>query len=135
LVAGLGEEWVRNYAARLKDQEPIWARGYARSLTAIAAGEYALHQQANYQSCVEIAEKHPTKAMACKVIEPVPVRLIELQGVAVSASHPYAGLLWLEFQATPTGQRIIDMYEPLKSSVFGPDSELNESDPGKETID
>lgn len=124
LVAGLGEEWVRNYAARLKDQEPIWARGYARALTAIAAGEYALHQQANYQSCVEIAEKQPTKAMACKVIEPVPVRLIELQGVAVSASHPYAGLLWLEFQATPTGQRIIDTYEPLKSSVFGPDSEL-----------
>lgn len=131
LVAGLGEEWVKNYSSRLKDQEPIWVRGYARALTAMAAGEYALHQQANYQSCVELAEKHPTKAMVCKVIEPVPVRLIELQGVAVSAVHPYAALLWLEFQATPVGQRIIDKYEPLKSSVFGPGSELAKVTQGK----
>jgi hypothetical protein len=131
LVAGLGEEWVRNYASKLKDQQPIWVRGYARALTAMGAGEYALHQQANYQSCVEVAEKHPTKSMGCKVIEPVPVRLIELQGVARLASYPYAALLWLEFQATPTGQRIIDKYEPLKSSVFGPGSELAKVTEGK----
>jgi iron(III) transport system substrate-binding protein len=124
LVAGLGEGWVKNYASRLKDQEPIWVRGYARALAAMSAGEYALHQQANYQSCVEVAEKHPRKSIVCKVIEPVPVRLIELLGVTISAANPYAALLWLEFQATPTGQRIIDKYEPLKSSVYGPGSEL-----------
>ncbi|MGH7847637.1 MAG: ABC transporter substrate-binding protein [Candidatus Binatia bacterium] len=124
LVAGLGEEWVRDYARKLKEQDPIWVRGYARALAAMSGGEYGLHQQANYQSCVEIADKHPTKSIVCKIIEPVPVRLIELQGVNVSAAHPYAGLLWLEFQATPTGQKIIDKYEPLKSSVFGPGSEL-----------
>ena len=131
LVAGLGEEWVRNYAGRLKDQEPIWVRGYARAMAAMSAGEYALHQQANYQSCVEVAEKHPTKALVCKVIEPVPVRLIELQGVGASAANPNAALLWLEFQATPAGQRIIDKYEPLKSSVFGPGSELAKVTQGK----
>lgn len=131
LVPGLGENWVKNYASRLKDQEPIWVRGYARALASMSAGEYALHQQANYQSCVEVAEKHPTKSIVCKIIEPVPVRLIELQGVTSSAAHPYAALLWLEFQATPTGQRIIDKYEPLKSSVFGPGSELAKITEGK----
>jgi spermidine/putrescine-binding protein len=131
LVPGMGEAWVKNYASRLKDQEPIWVRGYARALASMSAGEYALHQQANYQSCVEVAEKHPTKSIVCKIIEPVPVRLIELQGVTSSAAHPYAALLWLEFQATPTGQRIIDKYEPLKSSIFGPGSELAKITEGK----
>jgi hypothetical protein len=131
LVPGLGEAWVKNYASRLKDQEPIWVRGYARALASMSAGEYALHQQANYQSCVEVAEKHLKKSIVCKIIEPVPVRLIELQGVTNSAANPYAALLWLEFQATPTGQRIIDKYEPLKSSVFGPGSELAKVTEGK----
>jgi len=131
LVAGLGENWVKNYASKLKDQEPVWARGYARALASMAAGEYGLHQQANYQSCVEVAEKHPKKSIVCKVIEPVPVRLIELQGVTNTAANPYAALLWLEFQATPVGQRIIDKYEPLKSSVFGPGSELAKVTEGK----
>ena len=131
LVPGLGEAWVKNYAGRLKDQEPIWARGYARALASMSAGEYALHQQANFQSCVEVAEKHSKKSIVCKIIEPVPVRLIELQGVTNSAANPYAALLWLEFQATPVGQRIIDKYEPLKSSVFGPGSELAKVTEGK----
>jgi ABC-type Fe3+ transport system substrate-binding protein len=131
LVPGLGEAWVKSYASKLKDQEPIWVRGYARALASMSAGEYALHQQANYQSCVEVAEKHPTKSIVCKIIEPVPVRLIELQGVTMSAANPYAALLWLEFQASPAGQRIIDKYEPLKSSVFGPGSELAKVTEGK----
>jgi len=131
LVPGMGEAWVKDYSAKLKEQEPIWVRGYARALASMAVGEYALHQQANYQSCVEVAEKHPKKSIVCKIIEPVPVRLIELQGVSSLAAHPYAALLWLEFQATPTGQRIIDKYEPLKSSVFGPGSELAKVTQGK----
>ena len=131
MVPAMGEAWVKNYAAKLKEQEPIWVRGYARALASLSAGEYALHQQANYQSCVEIAEKNPKKSVVCKIIEPVPVRLIELQGVTALAPNPYAALLWLEFQATPVGQRIIDKFEPLKSSVYGPGSELAKVTQGK----
>jgi ABC-type Fe3+ transport system substrate-binding protein len=131
LVPGMGEAWVKNYAGKLREQEPIWVRGYARALVAMSAGEYPLHQQANYQSCVEVAEKHPKKSIVCKIVEPVPVRLIELQGVTALAQHPYAALLWLEFLATPVGQRIIDKFEPLKSSVYGPGSELAKVTQGK----
>src|SRR5262245_27322167 len=131
MVPAMGEAWVKNYASKLKEQEPIWVRGYARALASMSAGEYALHQQANYQSCVEVAEKHPKKSIVCKVLEPVPVRLIELQGVTSLAPHPYAALLWLEFQASPVGQRIIDKFEPLKSSVYGPGSELAKVTQGK----
>jgi iron(III) transport system substrate-binding protein len=131
LAAGLGIEWVQNYARKLKEQEPIWVRGYSRTLTAIAAGEYALHQQANFHSCMAVAEKDPTKSLVCKVIEPVPVRLSEEEGILQNAPHPHAALLWLEFQAGPTGQKIIDKYEPLKSSIYAPGSELEKITRGK----
>ena len=134
MAAGLGIEWVQNYARKLKEQEPIWVRGYSRTLTAIAAGEYALHQQANFHSCMQIAEKDPTKSIACKVVEPIPVRLSEEEGILYNAPRPHAALLWLEFQASPAGQKIIDKYEPLKSSIYAPGSELEKITRGKKLL-
>lgn len=134
MAAGVGIEWVQNYARKLKEQEPIWVRGYSRTLTAIAAGEYALHQQANFHSCMQVAEKDPTKSIVCKVIEPVPVRLSEEEGILQNAPRPHAALLWLEFQASPTGQKIIDKYEPLKSSIYAPGSELEKITRGKKLV-
>ena len=131
LAAGMGEEWMVNYARKLKDQEPIWVRGHTRALTAMIAGEYSLHQLTNYHSCMRAMEKDRTGSLMCKVIEPVPVRLIEPEGVVMSSSRPYAALLWLEFQATPEGQRIVDEHEPLKSSVFAPNSALQKVTGGK----
>jgi iron(III) transport system substrate-binding protein len=134
MAAGLGIEWVQNYARKLKEQEPIWVRGYSRTLTAIAAGEYALHQQANFHSCMQIAEKDPTKSIVCKVVEPIPVRLSEEEGILQNAPRPHAALLWLEFQASPAGQKIIDKYEPLKSSIYAPGSELEKITRGKKLL-
>jgi hypothetical protein len=61
----------------------------------------------------------------------VPAHLIETDAVSVSAAHPYAALLWLEFEASPTGQSIIDKYGPLRSSIFSPGSELEKVTKGK----
>ena len=44
LVPLMGEEWVMNYARKIKEQEPIWVRGQTRAISGIIAGEYALHQ-------------------------------------------------------------------------------------------
>jgi ABC-type Fe3+ transport system substrate-binding protein len=134
MAAGLGIEWVQNYARKLKEQEPIWVRGYSRTLTAIAAGEYALHQQVNFHSCMQVAEKDPSKSMVCKVLEPIPVRLSEEEGILQNAPRPHAALLWLEFQASPAGQKIIDKYEPLKSSIYAPGSELERITRGKKLL-
>ena len=131
MVPKFGEEWVKDYARKLKEQDPVWSRGFTRALTAMAAGEYALHQQANYHSCMRLKKRQSATPLVCKVVEPVPVRLTEAETVNISSSHPHAALLWLEFQATPTGQRIIDKYEPLKSSIFVPGSELEKVTRGK----
>ncbi len=131
LAAGLGSEWMVSYARKIREQDPIWTRGQTRALTAMVAGEYALHQLTNYHSCVRAAEKDLTKVLVCKLIEPIPVRLMEPEAVISTAAHPYAALLWLEFQATPEGQRIIDEYEPLKSSIYAPGSALEKVTQGK----
>jgi ABC-type Fe3+ transport system substrate-binding protein len=124
LVPELGLNWVSDYAKKLAAQEPVWVRGFTRAYTAIMSGEYSLHSLGNYNAIIRMAGKDPSGSLEFKVIEPVPVRIHEPQGVHRSAAHPYAGLLWLEFQASPEAQKIIDRYEPLKSSIHAPESGL-----------
>jgi ABC-type Fe3+ transport system substrate-binding protein len=115
---GLGLEWGLKLARGLRDQEPIWIRGNTRALTAMVAGEYALHFATHYQSVVRAMGKDPSGALQTKIIEPVPVRLTEMKMVLNSAAHPYAGLLFIEHEASPEGQAILDKYGPLKGSLF-----------------
>jgi hypothetical protein len=124
LVPELGIDWVSDYVKKLATQEPVWVRGFTRAYTAIMSGEYSLHSLGNYNAIIRMARKDPTGALDFKVIEPVPVRIHEPQGVYHSAAHPYAGLLWLEFQASPEAQKIIDQHEPLKSSIYAQESGL-----------
>ena len=118
LAAGLGEGWVKDYARKIAAQEPVWARGATTAITRMVAGEYALHQLTNYHSCVRAAAKDPTGSLVCKIVQPAPVRLMDTEFVIRTAPHPYAGLLWIETQASPEGQRILDDYGPLNSSVY-----------------
>jgi iron(III) transport system substrate-binding protein len=124
LVPELGLPWMVDYARKLAAQDPVWVRGFTRAYMAITAGEHALHSFGNYNAIIRIARNDPKGSLAFKVVEPVPVRIHEPQGVFRLAEHPYAALLWLEFQAGPEGQKIIDQYEPLKSSIYAPGSEL-----------
>ena len=118
LVPALGEEWVKNYARKIKEQEPIWMRGNTRAMSGIVSGEYALHQMTQYHSCVRAAEKDVTKSLGCKTLEPVPVKLQDVVGVMQTASNPSRALLFIEHAASPEGQKIIDEFNPLKSNVF-----------------
>lgn len=119
LMATMGEEWVVNYARKIKEQEPVWVRGNTRALTAISVGEYELHQLTNYHSCVRATKKDKSKSLVCKIIEPVPGRLEEPNFIFKAAPNPYAALLFLEHGASPEGQKILDDVEPVKSSIYG----------------
>ena len=113
-----------DYARKVAAQDPIWIRGQSRYLTSIAVGEYSLFLLAFHYSCLREAAKNPTASLGCKVVEPVPARIQNFVAISNSASHPYAGLLWLEFLATPEGQKIIDEYEPFNASIYSPGSKL-----------
>jgi ABC-type Fe3+ transport system substrate-binding protein len=132
LMAGLGEEWGVNYARKTKEQEPIWGLGEARLMASLSVGEIALFQITNYNSCARAAQKDVTKSIACKIIEPVPVRLHEMEFIIKGAAHPYAAMLFLEHQTSPEVQQIIDQQEPLKSSIYA-DGEIAKLVKGKKT--
>lgn len=138
-AAALGEEWLVNYARRLKEQEPVWVRGHTRALTAMVSGEYALYQLTNYHSCALAQQQDPRKVLVCKLIEPIPVRLTVPQAIVHNAPRPYSALLFLEFLASREAQKIMDDVEPLKSSIYAPGSELENITKAKkvalETID
>ena len=127
----LGVEWMVNYGKRMRAQQPIWVRGHTRHLTAMLAGEYALHSGTNYHSAMRLKRKDPTGILQVKLIEPVPVRLMEPEMVNASSVNPYAALLFLEHAASPEGQRIIDKYSPLKASIHSPGSALKKAIKGK----
>jgi ABC-type Fe3+ transport system substrate-binding protein len=131
LAAGLGEKWTLDYAKRIASQEPVWVRGQSRYFSSIADGEYPLFHLAYHYSCVRTAKKVPTEALGCKVIEPVPIRIQNFLGVNNTAQHPYSGLLWLEFLASPEGQKLIDDFEEFNTSLYSPGSKLAKLIEGK----
>ena len=133
MAAGAGEEWMVRYAKRIAAQGPVWFRGTARATIAMIAGEYALHSSTTYNSIVGAADKDPRGCLQAKLVEPVPVRLGEPQMVLEESVNPNAGVLWLEFMASPTAQRIIDQKEPYKSSIYAPGAALEKIIRGKKT--
>jgi ABC-type Fe3+ transport system substrate-binding protein len=118
LIPSMGEEWVKNYAGKIKEQEPIWVRGNTRAMSGIIAGEYTLHQMTQYHSCVRAATKDVTKSLGCKLLEPIPIKIQDGNAVLQDAANPARALLFIEHAASPEGQRLIDEFNPLKSNVF-----------------
>jgi hypothetical protein len=113
LVPAWGLEKTIDFARKLAAQEPIWVRGGTRTLTAMIAGEYPLFIGANYDSLARAQQKDPAKNLAYKIAEPVPTRLGNADSVIMTAANPYAALLWVEFQATPEGQKFQTNTSPM----------------------
>src|SRR5919106_174380 len=118
LVPAWGLEKTVEFARRLGAQQPVWVRGATRIITAITLGEHALFIGPNYHTVKRAQSKDPTGILELKFIEPVPTRLSDATAILSTAQNPYAGLLWLEFLASPRGQKIADDYEPFGASVF-----------------
>jgi ABC-type Fe3+ transport system substrate-binding protein len=130
LVPFWGLEKVLDVSRRLTAQNPVWFRGDARARTQMAVGEIRLAYGLNYSGVKYHQEKDPSKTIEYKLTEPVPVRLTEAQAVLATAAHPHAALLWLEFQASPEGQKILDQ-EDLAASLFTPGSVHEQLTKGK----
>lgn len=131
LVPVWGLEKAIDYAKKLAAQEPIWVRGHTRPLVSVQAGEYPVFIGPNFGSTKRVEKKDKLGVMGYKIIEPVPLRLHEANGVLKDAEHPYAGLLWLEFMASSEGQELMDKYWPYGASVFAPGSEQEKLTKGK----
>jgi ABC-type Fe3+ transport system substrate-binding protein len=118
LIPAWGLEKTLQFAKAIAAQNPIWIRGHSRALAAMTAGEYAMLLGANLNSTKRAMQKDRTGSLAYKVVEPVPIRIADHEAVFAKATSPYAGLLLLEFSASPEAQQIINRDD--KGSVFVP---------------
>jgi iron(III) transport system substrate-binding protein len=118
LVPAWGLERVLVYAKRLAAQDPIWTRGDSRSLPYMTGGEIPMNLGLNYKSYLRFKDKDVQDVLGAKILEPIPVRLTEAEGVSATAQNPYAGLLWLEFQSSPEAQAILDKVDRAASHLI-----------------
>lgn len=121
LVPAWGLEKTVDFAKKLASQKPIWLRGDAEIITFLMTGQFPVALGQNYKTYVRIQKKDFKGVLGLKVVEPVPVRLSETQAVLAAGENPHAGLLWLEFQASPEGQKILDDVD-LAASIYTPGS-------------
>jgi ABC-type Fe3+ transport system substrate-binding protein len=132
LVPAWGLERTLEFARKLGAQQPVWVRGGSRLLNALAAGEYPLFLGPNFNTIRRAQAKDITGNLSYKILEPVPTRLFHMaDGVLNSAEHPHGALLWLEFLASPEGQKILDEHGPFQASVFTPGSAMEKETRGK----
>jgi ABC-type Fe3+ transport system substrate-binding protein len=123
LVPAWGLERTLEFARKLAAQEPAWVRGGTRAITALQAGEFPLCLAVQYSSIRRAQAKDPTGRVGYKLAQPVPVRVVSrIDGVLSMAEHPHAALLWLEFHASPEGQKVLEDHGPFQASVFTPGS-------------
>ena len=132
LVPAWGLDATLEFARKLAAQDPAWFRGGTRAITALQAGELPLCLAVQSSSIKRVQAKDPTNIVGYKIVEPVPVRVISrIDGILRTAEHPYAALMWLEFQASAEGQKVLEDYGPFQASVLTVGSATEKETRGK----
>ena len=131
LVPAWGLERTVDFARKLVAQDPIWGRGHTRMVSSVISGDGVAVAGTNLGTVKRMQEKDRLRILGMKIIEPVPIRIHEGNGILNTADYPYAGLLWLEFLASSEGQKLIDEHWPLGASVLSPGSAQEELTRGK----
>jgi iron(III) transport system substrate-binding protein len=131
LVPAWGLEKTVDFARKIAAQQPVWGRGHTNLITAVQAGEIPMFMGTNFGAVKRAQAKDRGKVLGYKFLEPVVGRLHLTDGVLATARNPYAALLWLEFQASPEGQKLLDEHWPFGASVLLPDSVQAQETKGK----
>jgi ABC-type Fe3+ transport system substrate-binding protein len=126
-----GKEKVIDYTTKLGEQKPVWTTGATRSITAMAAGEYAIGSLNHYHSVIRIREQRKAPHVQAVLIEPIPVRLNNIWGINGKTTMPASAVLFMEFAASDKVQEIFDRDGPVKASVFKAGSLPNKLVEGK----
>jgi ABC-type Fe3+ transport system substrate-binding protein len=115
LVPIWGLEKTLDFARKIAPQQPIWVRG-SGALTSMIAGEIPMVVGPNFDAVKRAQRKDRAGVLQYVVLEPVPVRFANAQGILSTSQHPHAALLWLEWLASPEAQKIAEETE-FSSSV------------------
>ena len=131
LIPAWGEDKVYEFAAKIGDQDPIWARGESNAITLMGAGEYQLHFASNYHSAYRASLEAPD-TITVGLLDPIPIRLGQVQGIRAGADNVAGAVLFLELLAGPEVQDALDELEPQQSSIYAEGSDLAAAIEGKD---
>ncbi len=126
-----GKDKVIDYTTKLAEQKPVWTTGATRSITAMAAGEYAAGSLNHYHSVIRVRDQRKAPHINAVLLEPVPVRLNNIWGINAKSTMPASAALFIEFAASAKAQEVFDREGPIKASVFVPGSLPNKLVEGK----
>jgi len=130
LVPAWGVEKTLDFARKLAAQKPIWLRGVSRIINSVRAGEVPIGLGLNGKSILREQKKDVKGVLGIKIVEPVPARISGSEAILARADNPHAALLWLEFQASAEGQKVLDDAD-LNASLLFPGSIQGEMIRGK----
>jgi ABC-type Fe3+ transport system substrate-binding protein len=122
LVPAWGLEKTIDFARKIAAQQPSWGRGHSIVIASVLAGETPMFMGTNFGAVKRAQAKDRAKVLGYNFLDPVAGRLLLTDAVLAAARNPYAALLWLEFQASPEGQKLLDEHWPFGASVLLPDS-------------
>lgn len=126
-----GKDKVIEYTTKLGEQRPVWTTGATRSITAMAAGEYAIGSLNHYHSVIRIRDQRKAPQLEAVLLEPVPVRLNQILSINAKTAMPATAALFIAFAAGDKVQQVFDREGPIKASVFKPGSLPNKLVEGK----
>jgi ABC-type Fe3+ transport system substrate-binding protein len=127
-----GKDKLIDYTTKLGEQKPVWTTGNTRSLSAMAAGEYAIGSVNHYHTIIRMREQRKAPHVQALLLEPVPVRLNNVLAVNGATKMPASATLFIEFLASDKVQQMFDIEGPIKASVFNPGSLSNKLVEGKQ---
>lgn len=113
-----GKDKVLDYAKKIADQKPVWTTGATRSITAMAAGEFAIGSLNHYHSVIRIQQQRKAAHLQAVLVEPVPVRLNQILAINGRTSMPATAALFITFAAGDQVQDVFNREGPVKGSVF-----------------
>jgi iron(III) transport system substrate-binding protein len=119
MVSAWGEEGTIDYYTRFAEvNQPIWVTGFSTHLVQMAQGESDGYPFVNLHSANQQTNEYGAP-LAWAFLEPIPIRLSEEHAVTEWAENPCAGLLFVEWTATPEGQTAWETGDqPYQSSIF-----------------
>jgi len=112
LIPRWGEERLFDFARKLKENNPIFARGNTRNLGLLAEGKLAMNCSMYIHPMSRMLKNKPALPIKMVVPNPFPLTFHDPQAIYVGAKNPHAALLWLEFLASREAQGVIDSNEP-----------------------
>lgn len=118
LLPSWGEEKLFDYAKKLKQNEPIWARGGTATITRMATGEISLFCGAYLHTIQRLLKKDSTLPIKVVIPNPLGIGFLEPEAVYAEAKRPHAGLLWIDFLASRQGQEVVDAINPGRGSLL-----------------